>query len=166
MPTDIVPPAKALNIYFAGAIRAGRDDADLYADLIRYLGRFGTVLTAHVGDAALLAEEQFLTEAEIFQRDMQWLEAADFVVAEVSTPSLGVGFEIGMAQTMGKEICCLYRRQEGRGLSAMIIGNQALSVHAYANYGAAERLLANFVEALVKSRARQNDSVTPGPAQN
>ena len=164
--TDTDPPAKAFKIYFAGAIRAGREDASLYADLIRYLGRFGTVLTAHVGDAALLAAEQFLTEAEIFHRDMQWLEAADFVVAEVSTPSLGVGFEIGMAQTMGKEICCLYRRRQGISLSAMIIGNQALSVHAYAEYGEAERLLANFVDALAKSRERGTDRVTPSPAQN
>jgi len=153
--TDIAPPpAKAFSIYFAGAIRAGRDDASLYADLIRSLGRFGTVLTAHVGDAALLAVEQFMTEAEIFQRDMQWLAAADFVVAEVSTPSLGVGFEIGMAQALGKEICCLYRRQAGRGLSAMILGNQALSVHAYADCRQAEQLMTNFVAAFTKRYER------------
>ena len=44
------------------------------------------------------------------------------VVAEVTVPSLGVGYEIGRAVAMGKQVLCLYRPQEGRLLSAMIRG--------------------------------------------
>ena len=46
----------------------------------------------------------------------------DAVVAEVTQPSLGVGYEIGRAVDMGKRILCLYRPQEGKVLSAMIRG--------------------------------------------
>jgi nucleoside 2-deoxyribosyltransferase len=135
------PSPRALKIYFAGSIRGGRGDADLYAELIRYLERYGRVLTEHVGDAALLADERTLTEAAIFDRDMEWLRAADFVLAEVSTPSLGVGFEIGLAQTLGKEIFCLYRECEGRRLSAMIAGNPALTVCPYLDLEDAKRVV-------------------------
>lgn len=134
-----------LNIYFAGAIRGGREDAELYAHLISYLKTFGTVLTGHVGDEKLLQKEKFLTEQEIFQRDMQWLEAADLIFAEVSTPSLGVGYEIGLAQAMGKEIFCLYRPTGNKRLSAMIAGNPDLRVGSYTHRAEAEKLLAGWI---------------------
>ncbi|MBU1139834.1 MAG: nucleoside 2-deoxyribosyltransferase, partial [Proteobacteria bacterium] len=88
-----------MNIYFAGAIRGGRDDAELYATLIQWLKQYGRILTEHVGNEDLLQEEQFLSEKEIFARDMRWIAEADLVVAEVTTPSLGVGYELAVAET-------------------------------------------------------------------
>ena len=44
------------------------------------------------------------------------------MVAEVTQPSLGVGYELGRAVDMGKAILCLYRPQEDKLLSAMIRG--------------------------------------------
>jgi nucleoside 2-deoxyribosyltransferase len=137
-----------LNIYFAGAIRGGREDARLYAQLISYLKTFGTVLTEHVGDDGLLREEKFLIEQEIYERDMQWLAVADLVIAEVSTPSLGVGYEIGLAQSLGKKIFCLYRTGQGKRLSAMIAGNPALRVESYTRPAEAEKLLAGWIAQL------------------
>ena len=40
-------------IYFAGSIRAGRDDAELYAKIVGLLKKYGRVLTEHVGDPNL-----------------------------------------------------------------------------------------------------------------
>lgn len=37
-------------IYFAGSIRAGRNDAQLYAKIVGILKSYGKVLTEHVGD--------------------------------------------------------------------------------------------------------------------
>ncbi|MFH1215165.1 MAG: nucleoside 2-deoxyribosyltransferase [Pseudomonadota bacterium] len=134
-----------LNIYFAGAIRGGRHDAELYARLISYLKTFGKVLTEHVGDEELLRDEKLMTEEDIFRRDMQWLHTADLFVAEVTTPSLGVGYEIGLAQVLGKDIFCLYRPGENMRLSAMIAGNPALQVHSYTSRAEAEKLLAGWI---------------------
>ena len=53
---------------------------------------------------------------------MTLLRQCSVVVAEVTVPSLGVGYEIGRAVAMGKQVLCLYRPQEGRLLSAMIRG--------------------------------------------
>ena len=36
------------------------------------------------------------------------------IVAEVTQPSLGVGYEIGRAFDMNKPILCLYRPQQGK----------------------------------------------------
>ena len=87
-----------MKIYFAGSIRGGREDAALYQEIIQYLGNFGTVLTEHIGDESLTAGgEHALSDQEIFRRDMDWLISADLIVAEVTSPSLGVGFEIASA---------------------------------------------------------------------
>jgi len=62
---------------------------------------------------------------------MDWLKSADVIVAEVSTPSLGVGYEIASSFNWGKKILCLYRNQEGKKLSAMISGGPGVTIFKY-----------------------------------
>ena len=133
-------------IYFAGAIRAGRGDVHLYGELVRYLGGFGRVLTSHVADPQLdVAGDEGISEAAIYRRDMDWLDSADLVIAEVTTPSLGVGYEIAAAEARGKRILVLYRAQEGRHLSAMLAGNPALTVHCYTEVAEAKGYIGDFL---------------------
>eukprot|EP00050_Salpingoeca_kvevrii_P000755 m.155186 g.155186 ORF g.155186 m.155186 type:complete len:205 (+) comp10202_c0_seq5:2039-2653(+) len=104
-----------MKIYFAGSIRGGRDDAALYMDLIRELQRYGEVLTEHVGNDALLASgEADRTDKWIHDRDLAWLTESDVVVAEVTQPSLGVGYELGRAVEMKRRVVCLFRPASGR----------------------------------------------------
>lgn len=121
-----------MKIYFAGSIRGGRDDKELYFSIIKLLQEYGQVLTEHIGDENLaqIGEIGF-SDSEIFIRDMDWVRESDLIVAEVTQPSLGVGYEIGQAEAMGKRIICLCREQEGRRLSAMISGNNKLEVVRY-----------------------------------
>ena len=42
-----------MNVYFAGAIRGGREDVALYHELVELLRPYGTVLTEHVADEQL-----------------------------------------------------------------------------------------------------------------
>lgn len=149
----MAPISKKLTIYFAGAIRGGRDDAGRYARFIRYLSAFGRVLTEHVGEETRLQEENTLTEREIFERDMQWMARADLIIAEVSTPSLGVGYEIAMAEASGKPIFCLYRPGGNKSLSAMIAGNPALDVRSYTDNGEAEKFMSQWIAAFLQKRA-------------
>ncbi len=126
-----------LAIYFAGAIRGGRDDAVWYGKMITFLGQYGDVLTEHVGNELLLADEKALSEQEIFIRDMAWLVEANVMIAEVTTPSLGVGYELGVAQTLGKRVLCLFRSDSGRNLSAMVAGNNLFEVEYYTSFAEA-----------------------------
>jgi hypothetical protein len=122
-----------MKIYFAGSIRGGRADKEKYLELIRHLQLYGEVLTEHIADQKLTAYGESLTKDEyIFKRDLGWINEADIFIAEVSQPSLGVGYEIVIAQSLGKKILCLYKPQEGKRLSAMITGNKGLTVKQYA----------------------------------
>ena len=121
-----------MKIYFAGSIRGGREDAKLYKNIIDYLGEKGQVLTEHIGNMDLNWKgEQSRTDEDIFNRDLKWLKSADIVVAEVTTPSLGVGYELGIAEKMDIPVLCLYRKIVGESLSAMIQGNKKFNCCKY-----------------------------------
>jgi len=114
-----------MKIYFAGSIRGGRDDIELYLKIINHLQNHGQVLTEHIGDKKITGlGEHGLADVKIFERDMAWLEEADVVIADVSVSSLGVGYEIAKAEELGKRILCLHRIQPEKKLSAMIAGNK------------------------------------------
>lgn len=120
-----------MKIYFAGSIRGGREDAALYHEIVELLRIYGEVLTEHVADAELGVLGQDIGDQKIHDRDLAWLKESDYLVAEVTTPSLGVGYEIGKATEWGKPVLCLYRPVAGRSLSAMIAGSSAVTVREY-----------------------------------
>ena len=121
-----------MKIYFAGAIRGGRDETDYYKKIITYLSSKAEVLTEHVGSSTLtIIGEKSYSDEEIFMRDMDWLKSADLVIAEVTTPSLGVGYELGIAEKLKIPVLCLYRPIKGKRLSAMISGNEKFNCQAY-----------------------------------
>jgi len=121
-----------MKIYFAGSIRGGRDDKELYEEIIALLGNHGDVLTEHVGDKTLSAlGEQTKTTKYIHDRDVEWIKECDVVVAEVTQPSLGVGYEIAYAGLLNKTVHCFYREEEGKRLSAMIDGSSLCTIHKY-----------------------------------
>ena len=122
-----------MTIYFAASISGGRGDQSIYEQIIKLLQQHGTVLTEHFGDASLTAAGESLDACVIHDSDLEWLRQADVLVAEVTTPSLGVGYEIGRAVEWGKAIICLYRPSPDRKLSGMIAGCRALAVHHYAD---------------------------------
>ena len=70
-----------MKIYFAGSIRGGRQDAELYRKVIAALKDKHQVLTEHVGDLSLSTVENKGDKA-IYEQDMAWLRESDLVVAE------------------------------------------------------------------------------------
>ena len=124
-----------MKIYFAGAIRGGREDQDLYFKIINYLKKYGEVLTEHVGDKSINSlGEKDNKDNFIYKRDMEWLNKSDIVIAEVTTPSLGVGYEIGKAMDFNKKVICLYRENQNKRLSAMLSGNKKLKIISYKDF--------------------------------
>ena len=140
----------SMKIYFAGAIRGGRNDAKIYEKIITYLGRIGQVLTEHVGDQNLgNMGEKGCIDMAIYKRDIKWLQSADVVVAEVTTPSLGVGYELGIAEKLKKPVLCLYQPSKGKRLSAMVNGNNQLSLWEYHNLKEARLCIDAFFKSLI-----------------
>ena len=122
-----------MNLFFSASIRGGRSDIDLYSDLVDHLNTHGDVLTEHIGEQNVEAKEQAqgLTDADIYEQDVEWLNEADAVIAEVTTPSLGVGYELGRAVAWDKPVFALYRPDADHELSAMVRGNPDVDVVEY-----------------------------------
>jgi hypothetical protein len=82
---------------------------------------------------------------DIWKTDIAWVTDADLLIAEVSQPSLGVGYEIAKAETMNKPILCLYRNQEGKKLSAMVDGSPHVEVCYYDSVAETEQVISEFL---------------------
>jgi len=121
------------NIYFSGSITGGREDVALYRRMIDALEAdghrvlAGAVAAEHIGDGG-----ESLALGEIFARDIRWLDESDVVVAEVSTPSHGVGYEIAYARYVRRiPVIALYRRGRTKRCSAMISGDPGIRMLEY-----------------------------------
>jgi len=109
-------------IYFACSITGGREYEGVYQELIAALLADGhDVPTAHLAESTVMAQEAVIAPREVYARDVNWIRSSRSLVAEVSVPSHGVGYEIGLALAHGKPVLCLH--QEGRKVSKMISGN-------------------------------------------
>lgn len=146
---------KKLKIYFAASIRGGRDRSEMYSQITQLLAKYGDVLTEHVGDASLTSDgEATKTDESIFRRDKLWILQSDFVVAEVTNPSLGVGWEIAFAESVGKLVLCLYFSGAEKKLSAMIAGNPWLTICRYETMKDVEKILSEHFFLFSKGEAR------------
>lgn len=110
-----------MNIYFACSITGGREFQPEYRSLVGGLLSAGhEVPTAHLAGPGLTSEAALAPDL-VYDRDTAWICACDALVAEVSVPSHGVGYEIAFALEQDKPVLCLCR--VGRPLSKMISGN-------------------------------------------
>lgn len=137
-----------MKLYFAGSIRGGRADAALYARLIAHLKERHSVLTEHIGaPSAFPTVEEGMTDREIWAQDMAWLRDCDAVIAECSTPSLGVGYELATARSLGKPVHIFFNENRGF-LSAMLTGDPYYSIHYYRDEAELFRALDQALETL------------------
>lgn len=135
-----------MNIYFACSLTGGREFESIYQTIVHALAEKGhNVLTAHLVESNVMEVEAALSPAEVYSRDMAWIRSCDVLVAEVSVPSHGVGYEIGFALGIQKPVLALY--QDGRKVSKMISGNndQNLSVKKYSTTDEAIQILTRFL---------------------
>lgn len=116
-------------IYFAGSIRGGRIDADLYRRIIEYMQRTSIVLTEHIGSPHLNLLEQGKRDIDIYDQDTAWLRESDILIGECTCPSLGVGYELAYAEKIGKPCHIFYDRTKTQ-LSAMLTAIRiSISIH-------------------------------------
>ena len=118
----------------------------MYYEIVQQLQKHGEVLTEHVGDTELGVLGQDIGDRKIHDRDLEWLQSSDCLVAEVTTPSLGVGYEIGKATEWGKPVLCLYRPEERRSLSAMISGSNRVTLKEYQNPSELPEIFEQFLQ--------------------
>lgn len=120
-----------MKVYFACSIRGGGDTSN-YLTILSILKACGTEVLSEifVHDAIQLGGSP-LPSKQIYQRDIAMLHKSDIVIAEVTNPSLGVGYELAYAEKLGKPVLCLFDRTSQKNLSAMIAGNDYFKIKKY-----------------------------------
>lgn len=130
-----------MDLYLSCSLTGGRQDQPVVATLVARMEALGHhVLTAHLADASAMAADGGLSPEAVFDRDTAWLRASEAVIAEVSTPSHGVGFELAYALERHKPILCLAR--EGVRVSKMLTGVHQAGFH-FQTYRTIEEALAH-----------------------
>ena len=144
-----------MNIYLACTVRGDRaaiGTARALADAIEGLGHI--ILTRHLLEDDVDTREGTLTERQVFERDLRWLEAADVLIAEASGSSYGVGFEVGYVIGRADQTCqrvlLLYDASRRSSVSRLIAGNTHPACTTYP-YRSAEDLL-QFVRVFLAER--------------
>ncbi|MDQ3065079.1 MAG: nucleoside 2-deoxyribosyltransferase [bacterium] len=133
-------------IYFACSIRGGRDDAEIYAELVKYIKQHAEVLSEIFADSKLTTKGMNKPSRDIWKIDTDWIKQADAIIAEVTNPSLGVGYEIALAETLNKPILALFRNTSDKKLSAMIDGSPAVRVCYYQEISDAKLAVDEFIK--------------------
>jgi nucleoside 2-deoxyribosyltransferase len=139
-----------MNIYFACSITGGRAFESIYQEFTSTLLSDGhEVPTAHLAESNVMALERVIDPREVYERDVLWIRACDALIAEVSVPSHGVGYEIGFALEQGRPVLCL--AQAGIAVSKMITGNShsALQVKTYQDVTAGIALMRKFLSDII-----------------
>lgn len=140
-----------MKIYFACSITGGREFESVYQELIAAMVQDGhQIPTAHLVESGVGAVEAGIDPQEVYTRDVDWIRTSDVLIAEVSVPSHGVGYEIGYALGIGKPVLAVY--QAGRKVSKMISGNPDvnLQVKVYQNPADATRVIRDFLAHILK----------------
>jgi nucleoside 2-deoxyribosyltransferase len=135
-----------VNVYFSCSLTGGREDEGTYGRIVDHLLKGGhEVPTAHLARPEVMDLERVVVPADVYQRDIHWIEGCQAMIAEVSTPSHGVGYEIAYALGLGKPVLCCY--QEGRPVSKMLTGNNSngLMVRPYRDQDHAIELIDAFL---------------------
>ena len=135
-----------MKIYFACSIRGGRDDADTYNDLARYIKSRSSLLTEIFADRKLTSQGMNKTNTDIWLTDIAWIKESDAIIAEVTNPSLGVGYEIAKAEEWSKPVLALFRSDGSRKLSAMIDGSPNTKTIYYTTLAEAQSAIDDFIK--------------------
>ncbi len=112
----------------------------VYKQIIALLKKSGhDVVSEHVASSKLEEDEAKRTDEEIFLSDTGFIDECECLVADVTVPSIGVGYEICYAVSKGKRVLCLYK--EGTNVSAMVLGNKLVISIPYVNVEGLEKSL-------------------------
>lgn len=133
-------------VYCAGAIKGDSSYQESYLEIINIVKKEGHSALSELNPDFKAAFP--LNEKQVFQRDIKWIEKSTLMIAEISGPSLGVGFEIAYALYMREiPVLALYDA-EVEMVSAMITGgdSELLYVMPYHSKKELEEIVKNFLK--------------------
>lgn len=161
-------------IYFSASIQGVKHkDPNFGWELVKHMKELGyNVLSEHVAarnraerrelfirNAGLVKPDDDLTPNEIYHYEIKWVDEADFVIAMVDGPSLGVGMEIMRAITKSDRglnytnILCLVHVDNFNKLTNLLKG---IPKDIYPNFNISTYQDLNIAKHIVKTFLTQN----------
>lgn len=142
-------------IFFSCSMRGGfssvsQDDLRKIVDLIESMGH--TLATKHQVSKTFYWSESPLPVTYIHDRDTRFFLDSDYVIAEISNPSLGVGAEISDASWFGKPVLCLYSKEVTKSVSAYVRGmcgsklTPNVECYCYSNHNEIKDKISEFIK--------------------
>ena len=120
-----------MKIYVSGSIYGGTQKIDTYKIMIDELEKYGEVLDKQIADINTIENEKYQKDEEVFEDLERKIMMADIIFAEVTIPSLGVGYELGYADKLGKKIIAIYDETYTKKVSTMLRGNKRMKLITY-----------------------------------
>lgn len=113
-----------MKIYFGFTVAGNRSSLEAARRIVELLVEMGhEVLTRHLIQHDAWEADRRISPAEVYRRDMRWLELCDLFMAEVSGSSFGVGFETGyLLGATNKKVVLFFRRDAEKTISRIITG--------------------------------------------
>jgi hypothetical protein len=132
-------------IYCAGAIKGDTSYKDGYKEIIDIVSKYDHSALSELNPDFHSAIP--LSDAQIFQRDIKWIENSSLMIAEISGPSLGVGFEIAYALYERKIPVLAVYNSEADNVSSMSHGcdSELLLTKKYHNNGELQEIVKSFL---------------------
>jgi hypothetical protein len=143
-----------MKVYFACSISGGRENAHLYQDIVDVIKASGADLLSElfasqsVDSKKGISAKKNMNKNDIWKWDLDWVNEADAIIAEVTQPSLGVGYEIAKAEEWKKPILTLFYEPSGNRLSAMIEGSPDNTSINYSNSQEMRDSVIKFLESI------------------
>ncbi|MBI4170212.1 MAG: hypothetical protein HY514_00820 [Candidatus Aenigmarchaeota archaeon] len=137
-----------MKIFFAFPITGDRsllDNAKKIVELVESLGHEVTTKIFLDREKMILQEEN-LAPRDKYDLDIKWLLDSDILIGEISTPSYGMGFEVGyLLGATDKKSILLYQKTHHNNITPMATGNTHpnCKVFQYADLAQLEEFLKN-----------------------
>lgn len=136
------------NVYYSTSVRSAPSKSkEVVRHQINILKQHcKKVYNDHLGaDDQMVLDMGHTNDFDIFKADMLYLENSDIVVADITTPSHGVGYMISQAVSLGKRVLCIYDTTICQKVSAMLGGNDKIVLRPYDSFESCERQIIKFL---------------------
>lgn len=107
-------------IYCGGPIRGNKTYQQNYIQIVQIVEALGHSALSEI--SSKFHSSIPLSAKQIYSRDVKWLDGSKLMIAEVSGPSLGVGFEVSYALFKRKIPVLAVYHESAEQVSSMIIG--------------------------------------------
>lgn len=137
-----------MKIYYTAPIMGGRNHLKISQSIVNFLKSLGhKVLSEHVANDKITSSGEVDKDPNfVYNRDIEFLNQADLVIAEASSPSSGVGYEISYA--LNKRNIPVLALSNTKNISFMLRGNtnKKFSLIIYQSTDDLKKILNNFLE--------------------